>query len=161
MKKLSELEIVKAILKKPWGEDKGIFTNAIVGMELARCDAGVLTAVVAHLNLAMYTMELYASDEQKAKYYPKMMSFETLAGWGLTERDVGSDASSLQTLVTPSQGGFVLNGNKRWIGNSNGHIMTVWARNSETKKIQCFIVPLDSKGVSIKIIKNKLPLRIV
>jgi acyl-CoA oxidase len=56
-----------------------------------------------------------------------------IGGWGLTEKEYGSDASSLETNVRRVEGGYILNGNKRWIGNGNRDILVVWARNTESK----------------------------
>ena len=90
-----------------------------------------------------------------------MMNLELISGWGLTERDYGSDASSLQTTVTKTQGGYTLTGNKRWIGNGNKDLVVVWARNKENNKIEAFIVEMKWKGVTSEVIQNKASLRIV
>lgn len=58
-----------------------------------------------------------------------MASLEVISGWGLTERLIGSDASNLESHVRKVEGGYLLNGNKRWIGNGNRDIVVVWARN--------------------------------
>lgn len=58
-------------------------------------------------------------------------------------------------------GGWLLNGDKRWIGNGNRDIMVVWAKNVENNKVQGFIVDLKAKGVKSEVIKHKLALRIV
>lgn len=79
----------------------------------------------------------------------------------MTERDIGSDASSLTSNVKKVDGGYILNGNKRWIGNGNKDILVVWARNQENKKVEAFIVEMQWKGITSNVIKNKLALRIV
>lgn len=45
-----------------------------------------------------------------------MRDFEMIGGWALTEKKVGSDASAIITTATKVNGGYLLNGNKRWIG---------------------------------------------
>lgn len=91
-----------------------------------------------------------------------MRSFDIIGGWGLTERDYGSDASNLKSHVRKVEGGYILNGNKRWIGNGNKDIMVVWAKDLDNhKNTEAFIVDLTSKGIKIEVIKNKLALRIV
>jgi acyl-CoA oxidase len=53
-----------------------------------------------------------------------------IGGWALTEKNIGSDASSIESKVTKTTDGkYVLNGNKRWIGNGNGDLLIVWAKN--------------------------------
>lgn len=53
----------------------------------------------------------------------------------MTENKFGSDATSLETTVQKTEGGWLLNGDKRWIGNGNRDIMVVWAKNVENHKI--------------------------
>ncbi len=52
-----------------------------------------------------------------------------IGGWGLTEREIGSDASNLNTTAEKRGDKYILNGNKRWIGNGNRDLLVVWARN--------------------------------
>lgn len=84
-----------------------------------------------------------------------------IGGWGLTEKEFGSDASSIQTTAKKVNGGYLINGNKRWIGNGNKDILIVWARNTETKQVEGFILENKWKGIKAEPIKNKLALRIV
>ena len=61
---------------------------------------------------------------------PKLRNLELIGGWGLTEKDIGSDASSLETECYKDENGdWILNGNKRWIGNANKDLMVVFARD--------------------------------
>lgn len=86
---------------------------------------------------------------------------ELIGGWGLTEMEYGSDASSLQTTAKKVQGGYIINGNKRWIGNGNKDLLIIWARSADTNQIEGFIVENKWPGVTSEVIKNKLALRIV
>ena len=55
-----------------------------------------------------------------------------ILSFGLTEAEYGSDATSLKTTAKKTQGGYILNGNKRWIGNATfADIIIVWARNED------------------------------
>lgn len=90
-----------------------------------------------------------------------MMNLELISGWGLTEMEYGSDASSLQTNVQRVQGGYILNGNKRWIGNGNRDIVIVWARDIHNGNIQAYIVEMKWKGIKTEVIQNKVSLRMV
>lgn len=92
---------------------------------------------------------------------PKLIDLDMLAGWGLTEQEIGSDASNLATSCRQVEGGWLINGNKRWIGNGDRDIVTVWARDEATKKVKCFIVNQKAKGVVIQKIQNKMGLRAV
>ncbi len=91
-----------------------------------------------------------------------MKKWEYIGGWALTEQDVGSDASNLNTTCERLPNGkWKINGDKRWIGNANRDLMVVFARDKASKKIKAFIVFLNSKGVRRHMIQRKLSLRAV
>jgi alkylation response protein AidB-like acyl-CoA dehydrogenase len=81
----------------------------------------------------------------------------------LSEPDYGSDATSLKTFAKSVEGGFVLNGRKRWIGNATfADYIIVWAKNpEENNNIQGFLVTKGSPGMTTTAIKNKYALRMV
>ena len=83
--------------------------------------------------------------------------------FGLTEPEYGSDASSLKTTAKKVEGGYLITGKKRWIGNATfAEYINVWARNpSDGDKIQCFVVKKGSKGLKTTKIENKYSLRMV
>lgn len=89
------------------------------------------------------------------------MNFEWYGGWGLTEEEYGSDASNIQCSARKVDGGYIINGNKTWIGNADGNLVIVWARDTETKKVNAFIVHTDQKGFHRQKIQYKLALRSV
>ena len=62
---------------------------------------------------------MISRTEQKKEYLEKIRDFEFIGGWGLTELLNGSDASAITTSVKLVDGNYILNGNKRWIGNAN------------------------------------------
>lgn len=86
-----------------------------------------------------------------------------IGGWGLTEEKIGSDASNLKTRaekINATQ--YKINGNKRWIGNGNRDLLVVWARNSENKNVEAFLIENKKmNGLTSEPIKYKLSLRIV
>lgn len=142
------------------------FSTAGVGAlvaELSRGDAGVCTMVLVQWALLGSTIEILGSNEQKEKYIPKIKSFDMIGGWGLTEDKIGSDASNIHTAVTKiSDDKYRIHGNKRWIGNGNRDLLIVWAKNTETKKVEGFIIENKNvQGMTSQVIKYKLPLRIV
>ena len=83
--------------------------------------------------------------------------------FGLTEPDYGSDASSLKTTATKTEGGYLINGCKRWIGNATfADYIVVWAKNAnDGNRIQAFIVTRGSPGLKTSKIENKYSLRMV
>jgi len=148
-------------LSKPYGEGKPVTTIIPIITELARVDASIATFFLVQLGLAMYTIEVLGNEDQKKRYLPDLRDLKKISGWGLTEPSFGSDASSLTTNATKCEGGYRINGAKRWIGNGNRDMIVCWARNTETKNIQGFIINMKSPGVRSEVIKNKLSLRIV
>ena len=88
------------------------------------------------------------------------MNYDKVFCFGLTEPEFGSDATSLQTSATKTEGGFLINGKKRWIGNTGykGY-MNVWARDKEDKKIKGYVVDLTRTGVNLHHIKEKQSLK--
>ena len=90
-----------------------------VAMELARTDASFCTFYGVHSGLAMGSIYLDGSEEQKQKWLPPMARFEKIGCFGLTEPLVGSGASGGLTTTAKREGDvWVLNGQKRWIGNA-------------------------------------------
>ena len=98
--------------------------------ELSRGDAGISTFMWLESCLIGFTVETFGSKNQKDEILPKLANLDLIGGWALTEKNIGSDASSIETKITrTSDGKYVLNGNKRWIGNGNGDLLIVWAKN--------------------------------
>ena len=155
-------DIFSHFISKPLGKGTSLLGTGLIVSELARIDGSVSTFTIVQGALAIHTIDKLASEAQKLKYLPLMRRLELISGWGLTEENYGSDASSLETVVTKnSNGDYVLNGNKRWIGNGDKDLLVVWARNTENKKIEAFILNMKTPGVTTQAIKHKLPLRMV
>lgn len=134
--------------------------KSLILYELSRIDAGIATFYVVHVCLAMRSIELLGSEEQKAKYLKPMADMEKIGCFGLTEPTHGSDASALTTSATPVNGGFLINGRKRWIGNaSHSDYIITFARDISDRKVKSFVVQSNAPGVSISVIKRKLSLR--
>jgi len=108
----------------------------------------------------MYPIYKCGSEEQKQKYLSKMANLELLGAFALTEPLVGSDASHLKTTAHKVDGGWILNGEKKWIGNGTiADIVIIWATNTSTKKVNGFIVEKNTKGFTTEAIVNKIALR--
>lgn len=149
-------------MKTPFGKGKCLKSLFAILMEFARIDASVGTLYVVNYILFGNTIDDYGSEEQRSYFLPKLNSCEIMGGWGLTEREVGSDASSLTTSCKKlPNGDWEINGNKRWIGNGNRDFMVVFARDVETGLVNGFIVDLTLPGIKRENIKHKLALRAV
>ena len=91
----------------------------IVSRELARADGSLNTFFGVHSGLAMGSIALLGSDEQKTRWLPPMARLELIGAFALTEPEHGSDSVSLETEARRDGDGYVLNGAKRWIGNAS------------------------------------------
>ncbi len=98
--------------------------------EFGRVD-GTLTVVMGvHQSIGTKPIHLYGTDEQKARWLPDLAAGRKLAAFALTEPNVGSDAYAVETRAErQSDGSWVLNGEKRWIGNGDRDVLTVFARS--------------------------------
>ena len=88
---------------------------------------------------------------------------EEILCWCLTEPDIGSDASGLKTTATKVDGGYVLNGEKYWIGNGTiADQSIIWARNTaDGNRVQAFIVDKGAKGLKTTKMENKYAMTII
>ncbi|WP_312187448.1 acyl-CoA dehydrogenase family protein [Sphingobacterium sp.] len=137
--------------------------EGIIAAEIARVDASVATFFGVQSGLAMGSIYICGSEEQKQEWLPKMQRMEVIGAFGLTEPEVGSGAAGgLTTTCKKTSDGWVLNGQKKWIGNSTfSDITIVWARDTDDGEVKGFIVRKDNPGFSVEKIKDKMALRIV
>jgi glutaryl-CoA dehydrogenase len=135
-----------------------------VSMELARGDASFCTFFGVHNGLAMGSIYLDGSEEQKQKWLPQMARLEKVGCFGLTEPLVGSGASGgLNTTARREGDTWILNGQKKWIGNSTWcDVSIIWARDLADNQVKGFIVEnKTTPGFSVEKILNKISLRVV
>ena len=135
-----------------------------VAMELARVDASICTFFGVHSGLAMGSIYLDGSEEQKQKWLPPMARWEKIGCFGLTEPLVGSGTSGGMTTTAKREGDtWVLNGQKRWIGNAPWcDISIIWARDVADNQVKGFIVEnKTTPGFSVEKIEHKIALKVV
>jgi alkylation response protein AidB-like acyl-CoA dehydrogenase len=133
-------------------------------MEMARIDASIATFFGVHDGLAMGSIYLAGSEAQKQKWLPPMARFEKIGCFGLTEPLVGSGASGgLKTTAKREGDTWVLNGQKKWIGNAPWcDISIIWAKDVADNQVKGFIVEnKTTPGFSVEKIQNKIALKIV
>ncbi|KAJ7961220.1 Acyl-coenzyme A oxidase 4, peroxisomal [Quillaja saponaria] len=160
--KLGALHIVGGTIKGYGCPGLSITGSCVALAEVARVDASCSTFILVHSSLAMLTIALCGSEAQKQKYLPSLARLDSISCWALTEPDYGSDASSLKTTATKVDGGWILDGQKRWIGNSTfADLLVIFARNTSTNQINGYIVKKDAPGLTATKIENKIGLRIV
>jgi glutaryl-CoA dehydrogenase len=123
--------------------------------ELARGSGSLATFLHVQSGLAMAAIYNLGSEEQKQKWLPPMAKCEKIGCFGLTEPEAGSDPGSLSTTAVEEGGGYVLNGEKRWIGNASfADAAVIWAR-TEDERISCFLVEGDNPGYHAEVLPRK------
>ena len=138
--------------------------TGLVGMEMARVDASIATFFGVQSGLAMGSIYFAGSEEQKQKWLPPMARFEKIGCFGMTEPLVGSGAAGGLTTTAKREGDtWILNGQKRWIGNSPWcDLSIIWARDVADNQVKGFIVEnKTTPGFSVEKIQNKIALRVV
>ena len=148
----------------------GPLLDGMIALELARADPSISTFMGVHSGLAMGSIYLCGSEEQKQRWLPAMARMEKIGAFGLTEPDVGSGvAGGLTTTARRVKGdgeaggdAWVLNGQKKWIGNATfADYIIIWARDVGDGKVKGFVVQKGTPGLSTTKMKDKIALRVV
>ncbi len=130
--------------------------------QTSRYDASTSLTIGAHSSIGMKALLLFGTQDQKAKYLPRLATGELIAAFCLTESGAGSDAASIKThAVRQADGSWILNGEKIWITNGGtAGFYTVFARTeTDEGKITAFIVERGWNGVSSGPKEDKMGIR--
>jgi glutaryl-CoA dehydrogenase len=153
---LGELGIMGGSFEKEYG--CAGWSNVAYGLavaELARGAGSLGTFLGVQSGLAMAAIHQLGSEEQKQEWLPSMAKCEKIGCFGLTEPEHGSDPGSMETTAVEKDGGYVLQGEKRWIGNGSfADVAVIWAR-TEDGKIGCFLVEGDNPGYHAEVTPRK------
>jgi glutaryl-CoA dehydrogenase len=159
--KLAELRLAGGTIEGYGCPGLSTVAAGLVGMELARADGSVCTFFGVHSGLAMGSIALLGSEEQKRRWLPAMARMEQLGAFGLTEPEHGSDAVALETTARRDGDAYVLDGAKRWIGNASfADLVIVWARD-DAGKVGGFVVEKGSPGMAASVMTGKTAKRAV
>jgi glutaryl-CoA dehydrogenase len=121
--------------------------RGLVNMELHRGDGSLGTFLGVQSGLAMKSIDLLGSEEQKERWLPAMARLDAVGAFALTEPDHGSDSVALETTARRDGDGWVLDGAKRWIGNGSiADVVVVWARSDEDGQVKGFLVDTTTPG---------------
>lgn len=134
--------------------------SGLIHMELHRGDASLGTFMGVHCGLAMRSIWLLGSDEQKQRFLPDMVNIRKIGAFALTEPNHGSDSVALETSARREGDTWILNGAKRWIGNGSiADVVVVWARDEADGKVKGFLVEKGSDGYDAEVMQGKVALR--
>src|SRR5258707_7243361 len=139
----------------------GFVLDGMVAMELARIDPSIATFLGVHGGLAMGSIYLCGSDEQKQRWLPAMARMEKIGAFGLTEPEVGSGvARGLTTTARRDGDECGLDGQKKWIGNATfADYVVIWARDVEDNHVKGFVVEQPAPGFSTTKMRDNIALR--
>ncbi len=150
-----------------WPETARFENSAVyrgwVALEMSRVDASVSTFIGVQNGLVAGTIGVTGSAEQRAEWLPRLADCSVVGAFGLTEPLSGSDsAQGLRTTARRDGDEWVLDGEKRWIGNAtHADIVVIWAKDVEDGRVKGFIVPTTTPGFSASKIERKISLRMV
>jgi len=142
---------------------KSSLLEGFIAMEMARVDCSISTFFGVQSGLAMGSIYYCGSEEQRLKWLSPMQKMEKIGAFGLTEPEVGSGVAGGLTCTCKRNGNsWVLNGQKKWIGNATfADLVIIWARDLDDGNVKGFVVEKDTPGFKPEKIKGKMALRIV
>ncbi len=119
----------------------------LVSAEVARGDGSINTFLGVHSGLAMGTIAMLGSEEQKQRWLPPMARLDKVGAFALTEPEHGSDSVALETSALRDGDSWVLNGDKRWIGNASfADVVIIWARDEGDSAVKGFVLEKNDDG---------------
>jgi len=160
---MAELGIAGLSYDGPGCPNRGGLVNGMVAMEMSRIDPSIGTFMGVHGGLAMGSIQLCGSEEQKQRWLPAMARMELIGAFGLTEPDIGSAiAGGLATSARRDGDDWVLDGEKKWIGNAAfADLIIIWARDEADGEVKGFVVEKDTPGMTFTKQEDKIALRVV
>ena len=162
LEKAGELGILGISLPEKYGGFGKDFVTNMYATEVTGAGYSFSVAMAAHTGIGTLPIRYYGTEEQKAKYLPKLGSGEWKGCYCLTEPGSGSDANSGKTKAVLSEDGkeWILNGQKMWITNGGfADVMTVFAKIDDDENLTAFIVNGDNPGVSLNPEEKKMGIK--
>lgn len=145
------------------GAGMSYLAHVIIVEEIARASASVSLSYGAHSNLCVNQIRRNATEEQKQKYLPKLISGEHVGALAMSEAGSGSDVVSMKLKAEKRNGYYVLNGTKYWITNGpDADTLVVYAKtdpDAGPKGITTFIIEKDMVGFSTSAHFDKMGMR--
>lgn len=162
--KMGELGLLGITVEEEWGGTGLGYLEHVVAMEeISRASASVGLSYGAHSNLCVNQIRRWASDAQKARYLPKLMTGEHLGSLAMSESGAGSDVVSMKLRAEKKGDRYVLNGTKMWITNApDADVLVVYAKTDPeagSKGITAFLIERGMKGFSVAQKLDKLGMR--
>ncbi len=159
--RLATLNIAGGSIKGYGCPGMSAVASGLIALELARGDASICTFFGVHSGLAMSSIAMLGSEEQKQHWLPLMARMEKIGAFGLTEPNHGSDAVALETRAQWVDNEYIINGAKRWIGNASfADVTIIWARDDDGN-VGGFLVEKGTPGFEPRVMTGKVAKRAV
>ena len=163
-KKLGELGLMGAVIPQEYGGSGMSYSEYVVVVsEIAKVCGSIGLSVAAHNSLCTNHIYMFANEEQRKRWLPKLTTAEWIGAWGLTEHNTGSDAGGMNTTAKQDGDYWVLNGAKNFITHAiSGDIAVVIARTGEkgtSRNMTAFVIEKGTPGFSSGKKENKLGMR--
>jgi glutaryl-CoA dehydrogenase len=156
MRRLAELGLLGEDIRGYGCPGMSPLARGLVNMELHRGDGSLGTFLGVQSGLAMKSIDLLGSEEQKERWLPAMARLEAIGGFALTEPLHGSDSVALETGARRDGANWVIDGAKRWIGNGSiADVVVVWARSADDRQVKGFLVEKDTPGFDAATMEGK------
>ncbi len=162
LEKAGELGLLGVTVPEEYGGLEMSFNTSMLMADIVASAGSFSTAYGAHTGIGILPILFYGSEEQKAKYLPKLTTGEWKASYCLTEPDAGSDANSGKTKAHLSEDGkyYVINGQKMWITNAGfADLFIVFAKIDDDKKLSAFIAERTWDGITMNDEERKLGIK--
>ena len=157
--KMGDLGLFGLPFPEAHGGGGGDFTSLCVAIEeIGRVDQSIGITLEAGVGLGINPIATFGTEEQKARWLPDLLAGRTLAAFGLTEPEAGSDAGATRTRAELDGGEWVINGTKAFITNSGTAITSVVTVTARTgpDEISAILVPAGTRGLTVEPAYRKL-----
>jgi glutaryl-CoA dehydrogenase len=162
MRRLAELGLYGEDIEGYGCPGMSPLARGLVNMELHRGDGSLGTFLGVQSGLAMKTIAMLGSEEQKERWLPAMARLDKIGAFALTEPEHGSDSVALSTTARRAGGDWILDGIKRWIGNGSiADVVVVFARSEEDGQVKGFLVETDTPGFEAVTLTGKAAARAI
>jgi alkylation response protein AidB-like acyl-CoA dehydrogenase len=163
-KELGQLGMMGVLVPEKYGgAGLSYFEYKAIIEEIAKVDGSIGLSVAAHNSLCTGHILLFANEEQKQKYLPRLATAEWIGAWGLTEPNTGSDAGNMKCTAVRDGDNWIINGTKNWITHGrSGDVAVVICRTGEPRtknNATAFVVERGTPGFAGGKKENKLGMR--
>ena len=157
IKQLGELGFMGMMVDPNYGGSGLDTLSYVLAMEeLSKIDASASVVVSVNNSLVCWGLDTYGTEEQKAKYLPKLAAGEHIGAFCLSEPEAGSDATSQSTTAVDMGDHYLLNGTKNWITNGGScEIALVIAQTDREKGHRGINVLIVEKGMDGFVVGQK------